>query len=222
MSRSKNPAAYSNICQSAFLFAGLTGAETAELLNTPGVTVEHFEAGSPIRTRQDAIGSLGILLYGAATVEKRSETGKILMSILGPGDLFGAAALFGAHDAYVADITATKSVWALIVPERTLTAMMKRDFRVAENYLRYLTARIRFLSDRIDGFAEGSVEERVMHYLEQNAENGVFCPGYPLSALADALAISRATLYRALDALTTDGRIRKDQKIITILEGRKS
>lgn len=218
MSRSKNPGAYAAIAMETFLFAGLSPEDVEKCLTRPGVTVEHFEAGSAIRTRRDAASSLGVLLYGAAAVEKRGEKGRILMSILGPGDLFGAAAMFGKNDTYVADITATKSSWALMLPEAALKDMMRSDFRIAENYLRYLTARIRFLSDRIDGFAEGNVETRVLHFMEKNAENGVFKPDYPLSALADALAVSRATLYRALDALAAAGRIKKDQRMITILE----
>ena len=94
--------------------------------------------------------------------------------------------------------------------------MMQRDGRITENYLRYLTDRIRYLSDRIDAFAEGSVEERVMHYLITNAQDGVFSKNLSLSSLAEALAISRTTLYRALDALTAAGRIRRDQKTIYI------
>lgn len=218
MSRSKNPAAYRDIAGATFLFSGVPGDEVETLLAIPGIAVEHFGAGEAIRSRLDPVGSLGILCYGSATVEKKGASGKILMSVLIAGDLFGAAAMFGEHETYVADITATKSAWVVTIPEEALKRMMRQDFRITENYLRYLTARIRFLSDRIDGFAEGSVEERVMHYIEKNAVDGVFCPSYPLSKLADALAVSRATLYRALDALIAEGRIAKDQKRITLLK----
>lgn len=218
MSRSKNPSAYAHVAASAFLFSGIPEKEIAELLSRDGVTVRHFAAGERIRSRTDTANCLGILLFGSATVEKRRGDERMLMSILSGGDLFGAAAMFGSHDTYVADITATKSSWALLIPEEALRGMMRTDYRVAENYLTYLTARIRFLSGRIDSFAGGSVPDRLLLFLTDNAVDGKFCPEYPLSALADALCISRATLYRALDALIARGAITKDKKTIIIME----
>lgn len=216
MSRSRNPAAYSEIVGNTFLFYGIPLEERRRLLEIPGITVEHYEAGERIRNRETSVPALGIIAYGEASVEKRGASGKLLMSILLPGDLYGAAALFQGRESYVADILAAKSCWVISIPEPILLQMMQRDGRITENYLRYLTDRIRYLSDRIDAFAEGSVEERVMHYLVTNAEDGVFSKNLSLSSLAEALAISRTTLYRALDTLTAAGRIRRDQKTIYI------
>lgn len=218
MSRSKNPAAYADIAQKTFLFTGIPPEQTAALLNTDGVIVAHYESGERIRSRDDAESYLGILLYGEAAVEKRSGDSRMLMSVLSAGDLFGAAGMFGATGDYVADIVAAKSAWVLHIPEAALIRMLRADFRIVENYLRYLTARIRFLSGRIDGLAQPNVADRVYAYLADNAANGVFSPDYPLTALADALCVSRATLYRALDALSEQGKIRRDRKTIALLE----
>lgn len=37
-----------------------------------------------------------------------------------------------------------------------------------------------------------------------------------MTALAEALCVGRATLYRALDALEGEGRIRRDQRTIVL------
>ena len=62
---------------------------------------------------------------------------------------------------------AQESTWVLLISEEALRSMMQMDFRVTENYLRYLTARIRFLSGRLDGFLPQSVETRKQHINKQ-------------------------------------------------------
>lgn len=126
--------------------------------------------------------------------------------------------MFCSEDAYVVDITAKADTWALMIPEDSLKTMMRQDFRITENYLRYLTSRIRFLNKRIDGFVTPTTEARVLLYIENNAEDGVFSPKFPLTALADALCISRATLYRALDTLVERGMIERKGRKITVKE----
>lgn len=221
MGRPRAPEAYVDVMQGTFLFSGMDETDIAALLRLPGVSVRSFPAETKIYCHEGCPACLGAILAGSATVEKRTETERMLMSMLGPKDLFGAAGMFSDEEAYVVDITARSDTRALLIPEETLKEMMRRDFRVTENYLRYLTSRIRFLNKRIDGFVLPTTEARVLLYLENNAVNGVFSPNYPLTALADALCIGRATLYRALDALAERGMITRNGRTITVKENNK-
>jgi CRP-like cAMP-binding protein len=141
------------------------------------------------------------------------------MSILRQTDLFGAASLFHDEEAYVARVTANESTWVLLICEDALRGMMQRDFRVTENYLRYLTARIRFLSDRLDGFLPQSVEERVFNHIKNHAEHGLYESEWSVSALAESLRISRATLYRAMDKLVSEGKIERHGRAFRLPKG---
>lgn len=145
----------------------------------------------------------------------------MLMSVLHAGELFGAASLFGAGKIYVATIRALESTWAVMISESAVKAMMRENTQIAENYMSYLTARIRFLSARIDGFAQGNVEDRVLLYIQRCAVNGIYTPEYSISALSDALCISRTTLYRSLDKLERSGHLVKDGKIIRLCKGKE-
>lgn len=220
MSRSTQPNAYVSQLKRSPLFRGMEEESILELLFCEGVRVTHFKKGETIFSRDTKQRTLGVLLYGACAVVKTGRDGaRIPMSILMPCDLFGAAALFNDASQYVANVTATKSAWALLIREDALTDMMRLDFRVAENYMRYLTARIRFLSGRIDGFLPQSVRERVLYHMQNGAQNGVYTPKKSMSALADALCISRTTLYRAVDELMRDGTIIKQGRAFRLSEG---
>ena len=192
--------------------------KVAGLLSRPGICVEHYAAGQEIRSQDVSVRALGILLFGSAKVLKSGASGRMPMSVLHRGDLFGAAALFSGERDYVASIQAEKSVWVLSITEEALTAMMRGEERVMHNYLRYLTSRIRFLSERIDTFAEWNTGERLMRALQQGADEGVYRVRASMKTLAESISVSRATLYRALDGLEEKGWIRRTGKMIEIIK----
>ncbi len=225
MARSRKTTEHIAEARQSALFAGLSEAETAALLtgceDGQEPYVGYFKPGARIYGPDAYERSLGILLSGLAEVEKRGKDGRMLMSLLGPGELLGAAALFSGSTRYVANIVARKATWAMLIPEDALVRMMRADFRVTENYTRYLTGRIRFLSRRIDGFAEHLPEERLYLFLSGMAQSDVCTLRYPVTALADALCMSRPTLYRAFGKLSEQGRILREGNVIHLTGGKK-
>jgi CRP/FNR family transcriptional regulator, dissimilatory nitrate respiration regulator len=219
MSRSTNPTAYAKLAANTFLFSGIPEGDIYSLLLQEGVRVEHFDKDQIIFDRHDTERALGIILYGTCVVTKESENGKMPMSVLKQTDLFGAAALFHEEEAYVARVMASESTWVLLISEDALRGMMQKDFRVTENYLRYLTARIRFLSARLDGFLPQSVEERVFNHIKSRAEDGLYESEWSVSALAETLCIGRTTLYRAMDKLVSEGKIERHGRAFRLPKG---
>ena len=219
MSRSTNPTAYAALVSDTFLFAGIPEADIRVLLDEDEILVKHYHKDEVVLDRSAKARVLGIILYGRCMVIKESDTGKMPMSVLRRKQLFGAAALFHHEPDYVARVTAAESTWVLLIPEETLKRMMKNNFGIVENYLDYLTARIRFLSARLDGFLPQTVEERVFRHISQHAENGVYRPEWSVSALAEAFRISRTTLYRAIDKLVSEGKIERCGRAFRLSKG---
>jgi CRP-like cAMP-binding protein len=219
MSRSLHPTAYAQHVTGTFLFAGIPEEEIGALLGVSGVRVEHYEKDQIIFDRDQEERALAIILFGSCAVTKEGDGGKMPMSILHRADLFGAASLFHREPDYVARVSAVESTWILLIPEQALLGMMRRDFRVTENYLSYLTARIRFLSRRLDGFLPQSVEERVLNHIQSRARNGSYESEWSVSALADALCVSRSTLYRAMDKLVSEGKIERNGRTFRLPKG---
>jgi len=217
MNRSKIPAAYASIVAETFLFQGMEQRRLEHLLaETEGVCVEHCVRGQRIRSASGAPKALCIVVEGRAVVEKRNGDSAMRMSVLERGDLFGAASMFCDEDSYVAEIIALSSVWTILIPEQSLRCLMQKEPLIMENYIRYLTGRIRFLSSRIDSLACGGVEERFLLALTNLSNEGKCTLNCSMDAFAKSLGVSRATLYRAQDALIADGRLRKEGKIFYI------
>lgn len=204
---------------STYLFAGLEGdAYVATLLKEVPSPVD-FKKGDYLYTRCDFQRALGILLKGRVEITREEDGRKVVMNFLKPGEIFGAAALYGSDKEYVTDIRAVERCTVLFLSQEHLSAIMRRDFRVAENYIRFLSGRIRFLNQRIAGFTGGAADRRLALYLlEHRGGSGEVALPHSMVDLAAALNVGRSSLYRSFDALAGAGVIERTKSGIVILD----
>lgn len=203
------------------LFMGLTVAELDRVLAIAGTAYGRFAKGEVIYHRNRYERRLGIILEGCVKVSKVSDDGqKVIMNVLSEGSLVGGATLFHNFSYYVVEITATMDTNLLFLSQAALERMFKADYRLARNYISYLSSRIYFLNHKIDRFMQSSAERKLLDYLADNAtlSDGGYevCLLYSMKDLAAALNISRASLYRVLDNLEKEGIIQKEQNRIRI------
>lgn len=112
--------------------------------------LEFFPTGATVYSPSHFCRCLGILLAGRLQVTK----GTLTVSYLEPGDLFGAAALYTEAPEFVTTITARRSSRCLMLPQNSMDRLLAQDGPLRENYLRYLTGRIRFLSGRLQSLVQ--------------------------------------------------------------------
>ncbi len=183
-----------------------------ELLRTlfelKGADLVRFDPGVVYSPRHFS-RSLGIVLSGQLQVTK----GSLAVSVLEPGDLFGAAALYSDEPEFAATITARGPSRCLMLDQQLVDRLLAEQGQIRENYLRYLTGRIRFLSGRLQTLAQPGVEGKLARYLLANG--GSSCPA---TQLCQRLGISRASLYRAFTALEDSGLIVREGKTITVVD----
>ena len=187
------------------LFRGVSEELLQALAGTEGASLVRFEPGlvySPRHFRR----SLAVVLSGQLQVTK----GALAVSVLGPGDLFGAAALYSDEPEFAATVTAKRPSRCLMLEQRLVDRLLAEQGQI---YLRYLTGRVRFLSGRLQTLAQPGVEGKLARYLLANG--GSSCPA---TELCQRLGVSRASLYRAFSALEDSGLITRRGKTITIVD----
>ncbi len=156
--------------------------------------------------------SLGFVLSGKVRVTR----GDLLVSVLEPGMCFGAAALFNQRQEYPTTLTAMTDCAVLFLSQETVAELMERWPRVGVNYVHYLSGRICFLSDRLNSLAAGSAEEKVEQFLRRGADaDGVVCVA--ATAVARALGLGRASVYRAFETLEERGVLKREHKKFVLL-----
>lgn len=151
-----------------FLFRGAP-PEAVELARTDPRTLRQENGkGGVIYAPHAFRRCLGVVLEGRVQVNK----GALIMSVLEPGDLFGAAALFNDRADYATTLTARAPCRVLLLPQALVEELMVRFPEVGRNYVAYLSGRICFLSGKIDALTAGSAERKVAQYLLSRLEGG--------------------------------------------------
>lgn len=159
---------------------------------------------------------LGMILEGELTVRKES----LLVSTLRPGDVFGAAALFNDQEDYPTTLTARSDCRLVLIPQEAVRQLIGAGGAFAENYVSYLSGRIRFLSDRLDTLSADGGEGKLVSYLLSAAnEDGALT--ISATQLSQRIGVGRATLYRAFESLEQENVIARDGKTIRILDVKK-
>lgn len=200
------------------LFRGSPPSVLTRILAVSDCTAADYEKNDVVYDKTNFSRSLGIVLEGRLRVTKENaDMRPIVMSTLQRGALFGAAALFNSEPEYATKITAIERSRVLFLPQRLIKRMIEREPDIAENYIRYLSERILFLNRKIYFLTAGTAEQRLAGFLMDNLAVGEYSEmPMPMHRLADALNMSRASLYRAFDELTESGAVSKQGKLVCI------
>ena len=200
------------------LFRGLPPSVLTRILAVSDCTAAEYEKNEVVYDKTNFYRSLGIVLEGRLRVTKENADKRpIVMSTLQRGAIFGAAALFNSEPEYATKITAIERSRVLFLPQRLVKRMIEREPDIAENYIRYLSERILFLNRKIYFLTAGTAEQRLAGFLLDSLAVGEFSEmPMTMHRLADALNMSRASLYRAFDELTASGAVSKQGKLVCI------
>lgn len=179
--------------------------------------------GDVVLSEENFRRCLIVILKGRVSVLRLDAEGhRTVLNELSKGDVFGMATLFTEDEEYPSQILAEESSRLLIFPKELIEEAFSRspDFSLA--YVRLLSRKIRFLNRKLSSFTESETGEKLLRFLE-NASGGKqeFLLPCSVSRLSEILGIGRASVYRAFDLLTEQGKISRNGKAV-ILHPEKS
>lgn len=196
------------------LFTGCTPDLITRATADSGCTMVEFAAGQTVYEPHNFSRCLGVVLSGSVRVTRDA----LVISVLSPGELFGAAALFNDRSDYATTLTAAAPCRVLLLEQALVSRLMDADTRVRDNYIRYLSGRIRFLSSKVQSLAAAGVDGKLVHFLLSRLtpdQPELLCPA---TDLARRLGISRASLYRAFEALESRGIIAHQGRTLRVID----
>lgn len=210
------------VLKNSVIFEGASPELLASVAASDEIRLISVPKGDFLLTPSEFYQGVLFLLRGKAVVSKKEGGGDVLMSMLLPGSVFGAVTAFSQRPRYATYVQAVANCRAVLLPDTLLHTLFQQDVGIAENYIRYLSDRIFFLNRKIDGFTGSHIDQRLAMYLADHAvpaEEGhaVLLP-FSLTDLASVLAVARASLYRSLEALEQQGVIRREGRMIHILQ----
>lgn len=183
------------------------------VLNTYGKSIS-YSKNDIVFSRETYSPVICIIIKGEARVSK----GETVISHLKDGEIFGAAFLYNQSYEFENTVTALTPLKVVIIEKSGVDELIKCDSSISFNYISYLSERIGFLNSKIEGYTKPSAEEKLMLYLQKNADinNGKCEISVSMTELSHVLQISRASLYRVIETLEQQGKICRNGKKIYV------
>ena len=162
---------------------------------------------------------VGILLQGTAKVHTGAcgSNDPALLKTLFAGDTFGIANLYAEQEPFPSRIIAAGPCRVLFIDGAAFKQFIENDPNALKNYLSLQSQKIVYLNRKIMTYTAGSAEKKLAVFLLDHAVGSTVTLPCSMSELASLLGIGRASLYRAMDALTECGWIEKHEKSIQIM-----
>ncbi|MBQ2676640.1 MAG: Crp/Fnr family transcriptional regulator [Clostridia bacterium] len=177
------------------------------------VDIHEYKKDEVVLSRHNANDCLIIIKSGQLLVSKAD----VMIKKLSKGDIFGVSTLFCEKENFQTTVTATQNSVLYFLPQSLITQLMNNDFSLAENYIKFLSAKIQYLNTVIDRYTGSNAEEKLAVYL-LNKSTELSCDTFEISMSKAALSLNlgRASVYRALDNLIKSGIIEKSGKTVKI------
>jgi CRP/FNR family transcriptional regulator, dissimilatory nitrate respiration regulator len=180
-----------------------------------GVDEETIERRSLARNevlfRQgDRVAAIYFIETGRLRLERRTFDGRLLILGITPaGQFFVEAALFA--DSFHCDAVATEPSKVRIYPKQAALKALRTDPEDAMSFLALMAHQVIELRQRLELMKVRSAKERVMLYLDSNAEpgRGVVDLRSQLQDIASELGLTREAFYRTLANLEREGTIER-------------
>lgn len=174
-----------------------------------------LESEAPIFRKDDPSSSLYVIERGRVKISSGSREGReVVLNLLGPGSIFGEVALVDGGGR-TADATACDPTSLLVLERGQLIPFLERQPALLLRMLVTLTARLRWVSDRLEDTVFLSLAARLAKRLLFLGEHfGVDTPrgrrltvSLPQRELASHMNVTRETMNRLLQDWMGQGLI---------------
>lgn len=204
-----------------FLFKNLSENQINEISNIQ-FNIKSFKKGEIIYCQNNFSNAIGFVIKGTAFAVSNNQN-KIHLKMFEKNMCFGAAAVFGGSTNYVSTITAKTDLEVLFITEDELKNLFLNYPQTAINYITFLSDKVRFLNNKLSIISCTNAEDTVLNYLSTIADAcGYAQIPHNMTLLSKTLGISRASLYRTLDALQENGHIIRENNKIKVIKNEKN
>ncbi len=196
----------------SFLFKGMSEGEVYSLLSDTSAESIRCARGEKIKISQ----ALAFVYSGECEIIRRhGEHERLVLNILKSGDSFGILSVFTEAPAPT-EILAKKECSILFLSRTSLVTLTEKSPAVAMNIIRFLSDRVSFLNQRIATLASTTVSEKLASHIKEEMQKNGTCFPFQAAKVARRIGAGRASLYRALSALSGDGVLSHEEGLLRI------
>ncbi len=206
----------------ASLFRGFKEIELTSLMDCLCPKVIAIKKNESIAMTGEIFDSIGIILTGGAAVYRENAAGdRILITLLGAGDMFGEMLAFSNTRIWPVTVIVQEDCEVLFLGREKIVGECDRmcpwHRSLIGNMLKILSEKALFLNKRVEYLSIKSMRGKIATYLlEQSKKAGSALFMLPMSRsdMADYLNVSRPSMSREMARMKDEGII--DYHLATI------
>lgn len=212
-----------NLYRNIPMFRGMNTEEIAQLMQSPFVSIKHYDQNEMVFMSGDEPRYLYILLSGTIFIGRDSIDGKrvIVTGIDQVGESVGGAYLFLKNQSYDLYVQAKDTSSLLRISKSAFTdgEWSKHSYyqKLTLNILQELSEKAYFLNRKVQLLSSGNLRKKIADMLLMNQQNSSLIFAMNREQMADYLGVARPSLSRELMNMQRDGLIEITKEGITIL-----
>ncbi len=192
----------------------------ADVIKNITPEIKTYSCKEEIYTPNDYEHKLCFIVNGECAVERvKGDGNSVPLNLLKKGDSFGIMTILSCEDEFPTRIVAKRTSEILFISKEDTLKIINKYPQIAMNVIAFLSNKISFLNSKIATFSSSSVEEKLSNYIlsEHKKQKSDVLP-FNCKKSAEAISAGRASLYRAIAALSDLGIIKLENKKIYILD----
>ena len=201
------------------LFKGLNPDKIAKYLTEVDFKIKEYKKNEIVFFRRDILKKIIIIVKGTARGEMQKFNGDtIVINQMKAGEVLASAFLFGKNNVFPVDLIALENSEFLFLDKEKYLDLIQSDKRLLLNFIREISNKSQYLSKRIwFNFTHKTIEEKVLSYIKENAQDDKikFLPS--ISALAKKFEVTRPALSREISSLCKRKILKKIENNVYII-----
>lgn len=197
------------------LFAGIDSEELEIMLECLNPAVRSYKKNEYLAVQGDDLHGLGVLLEGEVMVVKENAAGeRVIMAVLGAGDIFGETAAFSGARKWPASVLAQVDCKAFFLPPEKITGNCQRQCpshrRLITNMLRIVSDKALALNKKVEYLTIKNLRGKISAFLLEHYEkqgSATFTLPLKRNEMAEFLHVARPSLSREMCRMREEGVI---------------
>ena len=211
-----------SVLETSSLFKGIPAKELRDDLEATPHHIQCYDKGETIFFLMEEASRVGIVLEGRVQAQKTFPNGsQVNVSVRGPGELIGPAAVFSANKTYPCDVVAVEPSTVMMFRREDLLSLMQKDVRILENLMTEIASATYMLQRRLELMSYNGIAQKAAFWLltqaRQTGKNEIRIPD-SVSKWAMMMNVSRTSLHRELKQLESQSIISYSSSTIHILD----
>ncbi len=207
------------------LFIGISAQELEGIFSRISFSIKSFSKGQTIAQRGEEMKNLCIVVEGVVKGEMVDFTGKILkIEEIQASQPLAHAVMFSNANRFPVDVVALTDCKILFISRADVLRMMQSNEIFLTNFLKAVSNRAHFLTNKLWFLSFKTIKEKVAHYLltlaKSETRTTIMLPKSH-QELAEFFGVTRPALARVFAEMKEDGILLINRREVIIVNRKK-